>query len=60
MSNYKQLKTVKKQRLNSKAGKRRRSKCKKSVAEKRRLRLSEQDTLLNENLRFQENLNGTT
>lgn len=58
MSNKKQLKGVKKQRLNSKAGHRRRGKNKKSVAEKRRLRLSEQDSLLNENLHLQEQLNG--
>ena len=54
MSNYKQLKSVKKQRLNSKAGHRRRGKNKKSVAEKRRLRLLGQDTLLNENFHSQQ------
>ena len=58
MSNYKQLKTVKKTRHSSKAGHRRRGKSKKTVAEKRRLRLLEQDTLLSENLHFQEQLNG--
>lgn len=58
MANRKQLKSVKKQRLNSKAGKRRRGKSKKSVAEKRRFRLAEQDALLNENLHLQEQLNG--
>ena len=52
-----QLKGVKQQRLNSRAGHRRRAKNKKSVVEKRRLRLLTQDTLLNENLRFQNNLN---
>ena len=59
MANRTQLKGVKKNRHNSGAGKRRRGKCKKSVVEKRRLRLSAQDTLLNENLYFQEQLNGT-
>jgi len=59
MSKRTQLKSVKKQRLNSKAGHRRRGKCKKSVAEKRRLRLAGQDTLLNNNLHFQEQLNET-
>ena len=56
MANFKQLKGLRKQKLNSKGGHRRRAKKKKSVAEKRRLRLSEQDTLLNENLYLQEQL----
>ena len=48
MGSRTQLKGVKTQRLNSKGGKRRRGKCKKSVAEKRRLRILNQDTLLND------------
>ena len=39
MAKRKRLKGVKKQRLNSKGGHRRRNKRKKSVAEKRRLRM---------------------
>jgi len=50
------LKGVKKNRCKSKAGHRNRSKNKKSVVEKRRLRLSAQDTLLNENSHLQEQL----
>ena len=60
MANRTQLKAAKNNRHDSKAGKRRRGKCKKSVAEKRRLRLAEQDTLLNENLHLQEQLSETT
>ena len=57
MAGRKQLKGVKKNRHNSKAGNRRRAKSKKTVAEKRRLRLLRQDVLLTENLRFQNDLN---
>lgn len=47
MANRNQIKGVKKQRLNSKGGHRRRGKSKKSVAEKRKLRLLKSDSLLN-------------
>jgi len=45
MANYTQLKGTKKQRHSSNAGTRRRGKNKKSVAEKRRLRLLNQENL---------------
>lgn len=57
MANRVQLKGCKKNRHRAGAGNRRRAKCRKSVAEKRRLRLLTQDTLLNENLQLQEQIN---
>lgn len=57
MANRTQLKTVRKNRHNLAAGRRNRSKRKKTVVEKRRLRLLGQDTLLNENLYLQKSLN---
>ena len=46
MATRTQIKSVKKQRLSSKGGHRRRAKSKKSVTEKRKLRITGKDVLL--------------
>lgn len=54
MANRKKLKCLRKNRHKSKAGNRRRNRQKKSVVEKRRLRILDSDNLLNENFQMQQ------